>query len=56
MFGVAAATKVLCDVVAEVVDTDWLVTVDRAASRIGHNVSRELERKRDFSRHASNER
>lgn len=34
------------DVVAEIVDTDWPVTVDRAANRIGHNVSRELERKR----------
>jgi len=44
------------DVVADVVDTDWLVTVDRAAARIGHNVSRELERKRDFSRHVSSER
>lgn len=37
----------LGDVVAEVVDSDWPVTVDRATSRIGHNVSRELERKRD---------
>ncbi len=38
----------LKDVVAEVVDTDWPVTIDRAASRAGHNVGRELERKREF--------
>lgn len=39
----------LNEVIAEVIDTDWPVTVDRAASRIGHNVSRALERRRDFS-------
>jgi ribosome hibernation promoting factor len=38
----------LNDAIAEVVDTDWPVTVDRATSRIGHNVSRALERRRDF--------
>lgn len=35
------------DVIAEVVDADWPVAVDRATARIGHNVSRNLERKRD---------
>jgi ribosome-associated translation inhibitor RaiA len=38
------------DLVAEVTDTEWPVTVDRATARIGHNVSRGLERKRDFAR------
>lgn len=35
------------DVVAAVTDSEWPATVDRAAHRIGHNVSRQLERKRD---------
>ena len=33
-------------VVAMVVDSDWTVAVDRAAHRIGHNVSRSLIRQR----------
>jgi len=40
----------LGEVIAEVVDTDWPVTIDRAASRAGHNVGRELDRKREFDR------
>ena len=40
----------LGELVAELVDTDWLAVVDRATTRIGHNVSRELERKRSFAR------
>ncbi len=36
----------LGEVIAEVVDTDWPVTVDRATTRIGHTVSRGLERQR----------
>jgi ribosome-associated translation inhibitor RaiA len=40
----------LNDVIAEVTDTDWPVAVDRAATRIGHNVGRALERRREFSR------
>lgn len=40
----------LGEVVAEVVDTDWPVTIDRAAARIGHNVGRAVERKREFTR------
>lgn len=43
----------LGDVVADVVDMDWPVTIDRATSRVGHNVSRELERKRDFARESA---
>lgn len=39
----------LNDVIADVVDTDWPVTVDRATARAGHNVSRALERRRDFA-------
>jgi len=35
------------EVIAEVTDADWPVTVDRAAHRIGHNVARQLSRKRD---------
>ncbi len=46
----------LGEVVAELVDTDWLVVVDRATSRIGHNVSRELERKRSFARESVGDR
>ena len=42
--------KGLGEVVAEVTDTEWIVAVDRAATRIGHNVSRELERIRDTRR------
>ena len=34
--------------VSVVDDTDWTVAVDRAATRAGHNVSRELEKKRDI--------
>lgn len=40
----------LKEVVAEIVDSDWPVAVDRATTRIGHSVSRELERKRKFGR------
>lgn len=39
----------LGEVVAEVVDTDWIVAVDRATTRIGHNVGRAFERRRDFA-------
>jgi len=35
-------------IVAEVVDADWVVAVDRATTRIGHNVSRQIERRREF--------
>lgn len=38
------------EVVAELADTDWTVAIDRATTRIGHNVSRELERMRSFAR------
>ena len=38
------------EVIAELVDTDWEVTIDRATTRIGQNVSRELERKRSYVR------
>lgn len=40
----------LGEVVAEVADAEWPAAVDRAANRIGHNVSRELDRKRDHTR------
>ncbi len=40
----------LSDVIGEVVDTDWPVTVDRATSCIGHSISRALERKRGLFR------
>ena len=36
------------EVIAEVVDSEWSIAVDRAMNRIGHNVSRALERLRDF--------
>lgn len=45
----------LGDVIADVVDTEWAASVDRATTRIGHNVGRELERKREFSRDAVRE-
>lgn len=32
---------------AAVVDSDWIAAVDRATTRIGHTVSRELERQRN---------
>jgi putative sigma-54 modulation protein len=38
----------LGEVVAEVVDTDWPVAIDRATTRIGHNVGRSFERKREY--------
>ncbi len=31
---------------AAVIDSDWIAAVDRATTRIGHNVSREIERVR----------
>jgi putative sigma-54 modulation protein len=34
------------DVVAEVSDVDWVIAVDRAATRVGHSTSRELARRR----------
>lgn len=34
-------------VVAAVVDSDWVVAVDRATTRIGHAVARQMERLRD---------
>ena len=40
----------LGEVIAEVVDTDWPVTIDRATTRIGHSVSRDLERQRGLFR------
>ena len=38
------------EVIAEVIDTDWPITVDRATTRIGHSVNRDLERQRELSR------
>lgn len=32
--------------VAAVIDSDWVAAVDRATTRIGHNVSRDLDRLR----------
>jgi ribosome-associated translation inhibitor RaiA len=34
-------------VVVAVVDSDWVVAVDRATTRIGHAVARQMERLRD---------
>ena len=34
-------------VIAAVVDSDWIVAVDRATTRIGHTVGRHIERLRD---------
>ena len=31
---------------AAVIDSDWIAAVDRATTRIGHTVSRELDRAR----------
>lgn len=39
----------LGEIVADVVDSEWEVAVDRATTRIGHSVSRSLERRRDVS-------
>jgi putative sigma-54 modulation protein len=36
------------EVVADVIDTEWLIAVDRATNRIGHSVARGLERRRDI--------
>lgn len=41
------------EIVAAVVDTEWPVAVDRASTRIGHTVSRQLARVREIRRHAS---
>ncbi len=38
------------DVVVEVIDSDCVVAIDRATSRIGHTIGRALERRRDFTR------
>lgn len=38
------------DLVAEVVDVEWEVAVDRATTRIGHTVGREVARKRTSRR------
>lgn len=38
------------DVVVEVVDSDCVVAIDQATSRIGHTIGRALERRRDFTR------
>jgi ribosome-associated translation inhibitor RaiA len=34
-------------VIAAVVDTDWILAVDRATTRIGHTVGRHIEKLRD---------
>lgn len=34
-------------VVAAVIDSEWVVAVDRATTRIGHTVARQIERLRD---------
>jgi len=34
-------------VIAAVVDSDWVVAVDRATTRIGHSLGRHIERLRD---------
>lgn len=34
-------------IVAAVIDSDWIAAVDRAATRIGHNVARQIARQRD---------
>ena len=38
------------EVIAKVVDTDWKVAIDRAISRIGHSIRRQLQRAREYSR------
>jgi len=38
------------ELVAEVVDVEWEVAVDRATTRIGHTVGREVARKRSSRR------
>lgn len=40
----------LGDVVAEVVDSEWPATIDRATARIGQNARRSLDRRREFDR------
>lgn len=34
-------------VVAAVIDSNWIAAVDRATTRIGHNVARQIARQRD---------
>lgn len=34
-------------IVAAVVDSDWIAAVDRATTRIGHNVARQIDRQRE---------
>ena len=41
------------EIVAAVVDTEWPAAVDRAATRIGHTVSRQLGRVRETRRQVS---
>lgn len=36
----------LGDVTASIADSDWFVAIDRATTRIAHNLRREVERKR----------
>jgi len=41
------------EIVVGVIDTDWAIAVDRATTRIGHTVSRQLGRLRETRRRVS---
>jgi len=45
--------KGMSDVIADIVDTGWIVAIDRATNRIGHSVSRQMERSRGFERESA---
>lgn len=46
----------LCEVMAQVVDNDWVVTIDRVTARMAQQICRELERSRQGSRNRIEDR
>lgn len=47
---IAIQVRGLGKLVAQVVDSDWVITIDRATARMAHQIRRELERLRQTSR------
>jgi ribosomal subunit interface protein len=43
----------MSDIIADIVDTGWIVAIDRATNRISHSVSRQMERSRSFERESA---
>lgn len=53
---IAVRIRGLGDVTAQVVDSEWVVTIDRVTARMAQQICRELERGRQGSRNRNKDR